>query len=450
MSNYFDSRYLTLVGHVQSGKTIEEINYCYSSIHKYKVPVVFIVRNVTADQLQLRKRFSDHDITVALLKDLSDDAVREIMESLGVIILLCNTHQLQRMKDLLGGYTKKYHVCIDEVDFSIKSKGLNSPIDILLHDIKAGASHILGATATPFALFSTQKDLSKVKSITPKKNYRGIEELCVNFVDSCIIRKEPDFPLCDMAAMDEIYETFLEKSHGVILHTVVKERQNHCMIQKYLASVYPGMTTIVYNGDGIRVVCRMRDNSPFANKKELNQYRQLVNTYHQIHEENFIVHYFQRYSISEVLQLLLDDHHDHSHISIIAGHLASRGISFVSTDYSLHLTDQYFYAAKNTHGENLLQSLRILGCYNDKTPLTLWCSKSTWDAICIQNKVINDIVYGLDNESNWMSKIKEIQITPPKNPLTRPKLCNYSFKQAKKRFVIEIIYDEPELESDSE
>ena len=28
-SNYFDCKYLTLVGHVQSGKTNEEINYSY-------------------------------------------------------------------------------------------------------------------------------------------------------------------------------------------------------------------------------------------------------------------------------------------------------------------------------------------------------------------------------------------------------------------------------------
>ena len=56
--SYFDSRYLTLIGHVQSGKTNEEINYCYRSVHDYRVPVVFIVRNIKADQLQLRDRFS--------------------------------------------------------------------------------------------------------------------------------------------------------------------------------------------------------------------------------------------------------------------------------------------------------------------------------------------------------------------------------------------------------
>ena len=49
MDSYFDTKYLTLIGHVQSGKTIEEINYCYSSVNR-KIPVIFIVRNITADQ----------------------------------------------------------------------------------------------------------------------------------------------------------------------------------------------------------------------------------------------------------------------------------------------------------------------------------------------------------------------------------------------------------------
>ena len=451
MAAYFESRYLTLVGHVQSGKTIEEINYCYSSVNEYHVPVILIVRNVSADQLQIRQRFSEHGIEINLLKNTSVEKATEIMQNNGILVLLCNISQLNKMRRVLGFYTGKFHVCIDEVDFCIKSRNLASPIDRSLTIIKNKATHILGATATPFALFSTQKDLDRVRSIKPKTNYRGIDDLEIVFVESCIIRKEPDFPLCDMGAMDTIYNTFLDKPSGVILHTVVKERENHIKIQKYLANVYPELTIVVYNGDGIRVVCKRRNLTPFARRKEINQYNQLVNKYNQIIDEELTVHYFQKYSISEVLQLLVDDHYQHTHISIIAGHLASRGISFVSTDYSLHLTDQYLYTARNTHGENLLQSLRILGCYNDNYKLTLWCSRSTWTAITAQNKIINDLVYGVDNNSNWMSRIKEINITRPKNPLTRPKLCNYNFKSGGQgtQGVLDINYPESESESEN-
>ena len=61
--NYFDCKYLTLVGHVQSGKTHEEINYTYQSVEN-GFPVIFIVRNITADQLQLVARIHEFNKTV--------------------------------------------------------------------------------------------------------------------------------------------------------------------------------------------------------------------------------------------------------------------------------------------------------------------------------------------------------------------------------------------------
>lgn len=448
MTSYFDSRYLTIIGHVQSGKTIEEINYCWYSINKY-IPVIFIVRNITADQLQLRDRFSkfEQNMEVKLLSDLTVDKAIEFMESCGIIILLCNETQLYKMKNIILKYNKIYNLCIDEVDFSIKSKDFNSPIDILLKGIKQNANHILGATATPFALFSSEKSMTKIKKIKPSRNYRGIETLTVNFVNSCIIRNEDDFPLCDMGAMDEIYESIIQKQYAVILHTVVKERENHYKIQNYISNIYNQITVITYNGDGIKVICKNRNNTPMADTKALNSYRQLINKYFIIQENENLIHFFQNYSISEVLQILVDDpEYDHTHISIIAGHLASRGISFVSTDYSLHLTDQYFYASKNTHGENLLQSLRILGCYSDDTPLNLWCSEKTWKSIIVQNKIINNLVNGLNDDTNWMVKIKDIYINRPNCPLTRPRLCNYTIKNTEKQFTLDIKYhEEPEL-----
>ena len=451
--SYFESRYLTLIGHVQSGKTIEEINYCYASIKQYSIPVIFIVRNITADQLQLRDRFdksksASGDLNVKLLSTFTIDTAVKFMESLGVIILLCNEMQLDKIKKVILKFNKKFNVCIDEVDFSIKSKDSVSSIDIHLSLIKKNANHILGATATPFALFSSEPALTKIKKIKPNNNYHGIESLNINFVQSCIIRSEEDFPLCDMGAMDTIYESFLEKESGVILHTVVKERENHYRIQKYLVSIYPEITVLTYNGDGIRVICKNRNSKPFADRRELNNYHQLINKYFKITTGGNIVHCFENYSISEVLQILVDDpEHEHKHISIVSGYLASRGISFVSTDYSLHLTDQYLYASKSAHGENLLQSLRILGCYNDDIPLTLWCSEKTWKSILTHNKIINNLVDGVNNSMNWMAKIKEVYINKPNSPLTRPKLCNYTVKSSNEKFNIEINYP-PVLEEE--
>ena len=183
-TNYFESRYLTLVGHVQSGKTIEEINYCYESVCSHNVPVVFIVRNIRADQLQLRERFlSFTKLNVDLLSNMTIQKTVEFMENSGVVILLCNSFQLIKIKRVIETFSKPFHLCIDEVDFSIKSRDLASNIDINLNFIKRSAKHILGATATPFALFFSDKSVSKVQYLNPNKKYQGIEKLQVNFVE---------------------------------------------------------------------------------------------------------------------------------------------------------------------------------------------------------------------------------------------------------------------------
>ena len=451
--DYFDCKYLTLIGYVQSGKTNEEISYCYNSIKHKKLPVLFLTRNITADQLQLRDRFSlfDFDFDIKILSHIKNDDAVNVLNDCGVLILLCNPYQLKRINTILTMYGKQFNLCIDEVDFSIKSPGENN----LLNGIKNKATHILGATATPFAVFSHEKSLTMVKKIKPNQYYHGIETLNVNFVEPCIIHKEYDFPLCDMAAMDEIYESILEKDHAVILHTVVKEKMLHTKIQKYLSNTYKSLTVVTYNGDGIKVVCNNRISKvPFAKKKALNNYNQLINLYSMKKEyDDSITHHFTNYSISEVLQILSDDlEYDHTHISIVSGHLASRGISFVSTDYKVHLTDQYFHTHKKSHGENLLQSLRILGCYKDNTPLTLWCNKDIWKSIKTQNQIINNLVNGVNNSREWMFKIQKIIIPRPNNPLTRRKLCKYFVSKEKNTndFLINFPESESELESESE
>jgi hypothetical protein len=430
--DYFSSRYLTLVGHVQSGKTHEEINYVYSSI-KQGYPVIFLTRNITADQLQLNNRLLefnktiDSPLNIKLLSHGTIESIAECMEKQYVIILLCNHHQLKKMKEVLYLYKGDYNICIDEVDFSIKTKNIKSKTDILLNDIKASANHILGATATPVAVFTTQKQMSKVVKIKPNKRYYGIESLNVEFVDSVITND----PRSDSETITFIYSTLLEKEKCVMLHSVTKKKKNHLSLMNYISGLFPSFTYIIYNGDGIRVYCKNRPLYLFTKERSMNQYGQYINKYNLIGD----LHLFQNYSIAEVLQILVNDpFHNHTHISIISGYLASRGVSFVSSDYSLHLTDQYFNASKTTHGENYLQSLRILGCYTDCPELTLWCSELSWKRILQHNKIINSLVDGIEGNTKWLQKIKKIMINKPDTPLTRPKITTNIRKISKGHF----------------
>jgi hypothetical protein len=434
MVNYFDCKYLTLVGNVQSGKTHEELNYVYASINN-SLPVIFLLRNITADQLQLVSRIREYNQTIKCSikhKILSHGSIQEIAASMQencVVILLCNRFQLYKMREVLKVYQGDYNVCIDEVDFSIKTKTLRSQTDLLLEQIKKGANHVLGATATPVAVFTSQPDLCKIVKLKPGKNYKSLNQLNINFVDNCVSND----PRSDQKTIKEIYLSLLQQPKSVLLHSVTKKRRNHALLMNYISGLFPDFTVITYNGDGIRVLCKKRPDLPFTNQKGLNKYHQNILRYNIL--ENG-VHLFQNYSIAEVLQILVDDFYPHTHISIIAGNLASRGVSFVSTDYSLHLTDQYFSTGPKTHGENYLQSLRILGCYNDTLPLTLWCSERTWKFILQHNKLINDIVENVNNDKNWLSTLKNIIVSRPDTPLTRPRLTTKFRKISNDHFAL--------------
>jgi len=325
----------------------------------------------------------------------------DLFSEIGVIIVLCNHVQLQKLNDNLTG---KYNLCIDEVDFSIKSKNFSSKIDRLVYSLKKSANHILGATATPFAVLSSEKMLDKVKKLPLRSNYKGITDIKVNYIEPIIIKNVNRFPVCDHYAIKKVYSNCLSKNRCVLLHTVVKEKIFQKSLFDYLSLRWSLFTLVIYNGDGIFVK---------SNKKD---------PYFKVSKKYFIndeqVHVFKDHSISQVLQLLKDD----THISIISGHLASRGISFVSTDYSVHLTDQYFHPGKSTHGENLLQSIRLLGCYNDSVELTLWCSKEVFEQIHEQYNFINNIINNCQNSKQWIEKIKGISLQKPSRALTRPKL----------------------------
>jgi hypothetical protein len=405
-------KYLALIGHVQSGKTYEEINYCFTSVNVHKIPVIFILRNINADQLQLYTRMNTlkQNLNVKLLNHLTIPDGVAFMESTGIILMLCNVFQLDKIKELLKIYKGDYNLCIDEVDFSIKTRDHTSCIDCYMNDLKMGANHILGATATPFSLFLSEGDISKFKKIKEGHNYHGISSLKLRFINPKIDIK--NFPYCDSVTINTVYTELLTREHCILLHTVVKEKVLQYRLGEYINKLFPQFTTIIYNGDGILV----NSTQPIGliPPKSVNSYGQIINKYYSLPHG----HLFINYSISEVLQILKG----HCHISIIAGHLASRGISFVSSDYSIHLTDQYFHAGKSSHGENLLQSLRILGCYKKTSTLTLWCNQQTWRDIIEQNNIIDKLIHSCNDSKEWFVKIQEVIVSKPKRQLTRPKL----------------------------
>ena len=422
-------KYLGLVGYVQSGKTMEEIIYSWRSIYVEKLPIIFLVRNITADQLQLHSRIKEFNnkLSKKIKYSPCSDPEEKIVETLQnghMITALSNFNQMKKLGGILEKHAVKYNMCIDEADFCVKSKDMSSQLEKYLNIIKENATHILGATATPFAIFSSEKNLGNVKQLPPSANYKGIKSLNLNYVTPVIIKKE--FPECDRKATNKIYSSFIKKDFGIILHTVIKVKECHEKLKNYLLTNFPQLTVIIYNGDGISVQSPARESLVALAEKLKIQDTGLRKKYWMMRrnaDNSKITHLFENYGISEVLQCLKQDSaFVHNHICIIAGNLAARGISFVSSDYQWHLTDQYIHPARSTHGENILQSLRLLGCYNDSTPLNLWCSKKTWEDIQSQYSTLYKLVEGCFGAADIFYKIQQVKVMRTNRPLSRPKI----------------------------
>lgn len=69
------------------------------------------------------------------------------------------------------------------------------------------------------------------------------------------------------------------------------------------------------------------------------------------------------------------------HIFIISGHLASRGISFVSKSRVWHLTHEYLRISKSTLVEASEQAVRLCGRYRDNITLKFHTTNDIYNGI---------------------------------------------------------------------
>ena len=132
---------------------------------------------------------------------------------------------------------------------------------------------------------------------------------------------------------------------------------------------------------------------------------------------------FLNYELSEILQAIKDK--KFTHISLITGKLASRGLSVVSKDYKLHLTDQYYIPSLNVNGETLIQGLRILGCYDDKKQLNIWCPIYVYYQILNCKKIMDKYINSFENKELNNKLINSVSFNnKPLIKMTRPQIEN--------------------------
>lgn len=412
---------ILLVGHVQSGKTMEILGYCWWSIFILKTPVIIFVRNFKIDIIQFIDRVSFFNENIVVDKNYYIEINTDNSSvSNCIYIQLANHIQAQKILRLVLSTRMKYNLCLDEADYAIKSNNNRSKLECSLKYIEKYSCNTLLATATPFAILIIKRDITKILKMKMPLNYYSLDHIQVKKV---IVNS--DLRLCpqDDTNLKTIYTMFLKKEHGIMFHFVTRLKEAQFMLMCKLAKMFEQLTIVVFNGDGAFI----RTNMPSNAKKTLTA-TELISD-----DIDNVIH-IRKIQLNKVLQLLKDDISTHTHVVIIGGNMISRGVSVVSEDYEWHLTDQYFHPPVSSHGESLIQSLRILGKYTDNPVLTLWCTEKTWNDICEQTLLIHKCVEKCQTDFN----LKKINIIKPTRNPTRPKIMGHVKFSTKDKHIMEV------------
>ena len=277
-------------------------------------------------------------------------------ESPRIFVCLDNASNIKKVNEVLLKSKERYVTIFDEADFVDSGKGIKSKhYDVL----KMRSSKIFWVSATIMDMLAKEDGISgdNVIFLSPsdRKNYKGIlnNRIAMETLPSGKYVGEVHE---DLFECNPYFDTFLEdyKKKNVFGEhpRICLVNVSHCIeplekAQKRIAESHPELSVIVYNSPGLVY--------QKGSKKILGE---------DIDREN----------VSSFLQYLKNNGgvKKNSHIIILSGYMAGRGISFVSEDYKWHLTDEYLVMSKSADEPELIQKVRLQGIYKDNIPLTLY------------------------------------------------------------------------------
>ena len=221
---------------------------------------------------------------------------------------------------------EKYILIIDEADMCINSCPLEGYKNV----------HI---TATPYN-FKSNKSVHYDRIITVPKNenYHGYNSLSTSINDD----------------VTKIVKNFLTTRNGMMLIN----RYNTVLEMNLCAS------DLASRFNTIPIIVLSSQKTCYLNSKQINLK--------------------QKMSVSNII----DSFKEYNHIIFIANRLANRGVSFVSSDYKRHLTHQITKVKSNL--ANYIQSIRILGIYNDNPTLSLYLTSECPEMLNKHQTLLNN------------------------------------------------------------
>lgn len=364
ISKIKNQKKFVIKGLVQSGKTEYMICLMLYMLTMNK-SVVLVVRNIQDDRVQFSKRFSEFKkkycdkFSELNSIDLIDNVLKKIKtdkKCSRIFLCLDNASNIKKVNEVLLKSGERYVTIFDEADFVDSGKGIKSKH---YDTLKMRSSKIFWVSATIMDMLAKEDGISgeNVIFLTPsdRKNYKGIlnNRIVMETIPSGKYVGEVHEDLFDC---NPYFDTFLDEykmksifgNHPRICLVNV----SHCIeplekAQKRIGEDHPELSVIVYNSPGL--VYQKGSKRIFGEDIDCDD-------------------------VSSFLQYLKtkDEHKGDTHIIILSGYMAGRGISFVSEDYKWHLTDEYLVMSKSADEPELIQKVRLQGIYKDDIPLTLY------------------------------------------------------------------------------
>ena len=351
-------RYITIKGHIQSGKT--KFMICASSLFLMAgYSVVIILRNNRADQDQIYERLSLFEKELCGVSKTSflvcKTSVQKIkIDRPKIFLTLGNASSTTKIfNELEKNDNIPFIVFIDEVDYVDSGTGQKNEIIPLL---KKNAHCVFGVSATIMDPLGKEdihpKDVILL-SLSP--HYKGIPSIQVVEIkeDAIFTGKTSDNLFETDQGLLQFVKDFSKKESfifadgfvhpNICLINICRTKEPTLKAQEIIIKKFPNLIVIVYNGDGIF----------YTENKEIIEYKG---------------------TISSLLQQFKNEKKQ-SNIIIFSGDLAGRGISFTSSDFKWHLTSMRLLVAPHCDEPELIQHIRLCGVYHDDLPLVLYSTK---------------------------------------------------------------------------
>ena len=357
------------------------------------------------------------------LKDFNND-----LNKLSILFGISNDINICNINSFLKESNKPYILFIDEVDFVDSGCGKKN---INLQFLKKNSYCIFGVSGTIMDVLVKEDILSKnIIILKTPNNYKGIINNMINMKEINKKVKYSSKKDINLLEKNKFIEEFVDY---YITKEVNENHPNICLInitrcinpcfkaQEDLSLKYlkyeKSLTIIVYNSQGIVV----NDGINKFNGYDIGCF-----------------------TISSVLQYLKDNGgcKKYPYILIFSGDLSGRGISFVSTDYKWHLTDELLIASNISDEPELQQKIRLCGCYNDDLPLTLYSTKRILDDLkkaCLKQEeyLMECLKYKEDKGDNEI-KCKDII---EKHPISSSKFTRRSMIKSEEKIKLNKIKD---------